>query len=174
MDVGVSDQEVAAIRATVRETQGVVGLHELRTRRMAQKILIDAHIQVDGHISVSEGHWIGESVRNRVLRAHDDVLDMLVHVDPENDARAAAASSLPARQVLLDHLAKLLQQESAVPFEKVNLHYLGERVEAEVFLPPVVALDAQQVAHLQQQVSAGLSGDPLFRSVTLNCVIAPR
>ena len=69
MDDGLSDEEVAAIRATVRSTPGVIGLHELRTRRMAQKILIDAHIQVDGHVSVSEGHRIGEEVRERVLQS---------------------------------------------------------------------------------------------------------
>jgi cation diffusion facilitator family transporter len=174
MDEGLSDQEVAAIRDTVRDTSGVVGLHDLRTRRMAQKILIDAHIQVDGHISVSEGHRIGEEVRKRVLRSHDDVLDMLVHVDPENDISASAASVLPGRQALLDHLVMLLGQETAPPFEKVQLHYLGERAEAEVFLPAAVALDAEQVARLQIQLAERLPGDPYFRSVSFNCVVAPR
>ncbi len=174
MDEGLSDQEVAAIRNTVRDTWGVVGLHELRTRRMAQKILIDAHIQVDGHVSVSEGHRIAEEVRKRVLLAHEDVLDMLVHVDPEDDMSTSAASALPGRQVLLEHLAMLLGRQGVTPFEKVNLHYLGERAEAEVFLPPAVALDGQEVARCQRQLAERLPGDPYFRSVSLNCVIAPR
>jgi cation diffusion facilitator family transporter len=174
MDEGLSDQEVAAIRATVRSTPGVMGLHELRTRRMAQKILIDAHIQVDGHVSVSEGHRIGEEVRERVLQSHEDVLDMLVHVDPEDDMAATAASALPGRQVLLDHLTVLLGQEAAAPFEKVHLHYLGERAEAEVFLPPAVALDAEAVARLRSRLADRLPHDPYFRSVSLNCLVAPR
>lgn len=174
MDEGLSDQEVTAIRNTVRETPGVIGLHELRTRRMAQNILIDAHIQVDGHISVSEGHRIGEEVRQRVLGAHEDVLDMLVHVDPENDISVSAASSLPGRQALLDHLGEILGREAAPLLEKVNLHYLGERAEAEVFLPPAVALDERQIALLRQRLNERLPGDPYFRSISLNCMIAPK
>jgi cation diffusion facilitator family transporter len=174
MDEGLSDQDVAAIRTTVRDTPGVIGLHDLRTRRMAQKILIDAHIQVDGHISVSEGHRVGEEVRRRVLDAHADVLDMLVHVDPENDISASAAATLPGRQALLDHLTGLLGQEVVASFERVQLHYLGERAEAEVFLPPQLALDAACVAQLELRLAERLPGDPYFRSVSLNCMIAPR
>jgi hypothetical protein len=54
------------------------------------------------------------------------------------------------------------------------LHYLGERAEAEVFLPAAVALDAEQVARLQIQLAERLPGDPYFRSVSFNCVVAPR
>ncbi|HZV53842.1 MAG TPA: cation diffusion facilitator family transporter [Rhodocyclaceae bacterium] len=174
MDEGVSDEEVAAIRDTVRATSGVFGLHELRTRRMAQKTLIDAHIQVDGHVSVSEGHRIGEEVRKRVLAAHEDVIDMLVHVDPEDDFSATAAAQLPEREALLLHLRKLLGEESAPEFEKVQLHYLGQRVEAEIFLPTAVAFDQARIAGLEQRLMERLRHDPYFRTVSLNCTIAPR
>ena len=133
MDEGVSDLEVAAIRETVRTTPGVVGLHDLRTRRMAQKTLIDAHVQVDGHISVSEGHRIGDEVRRRVLAAHEDVLDMLVHIDPEDDMRAVGATKLPDRPRLLARLEEILGDQGLPAPQKVQLHYLGGRVEAEVF-----------------------------------------
>ena len=52
---------------------------------MAHQALVDAHVQVDARISVSEGHRIAESARARVLREHPDVLDVLVHIDPEDD-----------------------------------------------------------------------------------------
>jgi cation diffusion facilitator family transporter len=174
MDEGLSDQEVAAIRDTIRATAGVVGLHELRTRRMAQKVLIDAHIQVDGHVSVSEGHRIGETVRKRIIGAHEDVLDVLVHVDPEDDFNAAAAVELPDRETLLAHLRTALGAESAPRFEKVQLHYLSERVEAEIFLPVAVATDPVAMAELQQRLSEAIARDRLFRAVSLNCTFAPR
>jgi cation diffusion facilitator family transporter len=174
MDEGVSDLEVAAIRNTVRTTPGVVGLHDLRTRRMAQKILIDAHVQVDGRISVSEGHRIGDEVRNRVLRAHDDVLDMLVHVDPEDDKYAKVATELPDRQVLLEHLVTLLGGEDVPVFLKVQLHYLGGRVEAEIFFGVDAALDAAQLARLEAALGERLPGDPYFRSVSINRMLAPK
>jgi len=38
IDTGLSDEEVKRIRATLRETPGVLDLHELRTRRMANRV----------------------------------------------------------------------------------------------------------------------------------------
>jgi uncharacterized membrane protein len=173
MDEGLSDQEVDAIRDTVRTTPGVMGLHELRTRRMAHKVLIDTHVQVDGHVSVSEGHRIGEEVRKRVLRDHDDVLDVLVHVDPEDDLTATAAADLPERGELLRHLRELLGDDLP-DFEKVHLHYLGQRAEAEVFLPWEVALDSAWIERLERRLDNRLPGDRYFRAVSLNSMVAPR
>lgn len=174
MDEGVSELEVAAIRGTVRATPGVVGLHELRTRRMAQKTLIDAHVQVDGHISVSEGHRIGDEVRRRVLAAHEDVLDMLVHIDPENDMRVAGSTRLPDRQVLLGHLGQILAQQDLPEPSKVQLHYLAGRVEAEVFLALASAPAPEDCVRLEAGLADRLAGDPYFSRISLNWIHAPK
>jgi cation diffusion facilitator family transporter len=175
MDEGISDLEVAAIRETVRTTPGVVGLHDLRTRRMAQKILIDAHVQVDGHISVSEGHRIGDEVRGRVLAAHEDVLDMLVHIDPEDDLRATSSTNLPDRQLLLSHLGDILGDQALPELRKVQLHYLGGRVEAEIFFSATEEPIPERLAALERTLADRLSGgDPYFRSVSINWIIAPK
>ena len=85
VDTGLSEDEVAAIRTTLAETPGVIDLHELRTRRMAHRVLVDVHLQVDGSITVAAGHSIGEDARRRVLATHPTVLDVLIHLDAEND-----------------------------------------------------------------------------------------
>ncbi|MDP1606452.1 MAG: cation diffusion facilitator family transporter [Rhodocyclaceae bacterium] len=87
VDTGLAADEVARIRATLAATPGVIDLHELRTRRMAHQVLVDVHIQVDGRITVAAGHDIGEAARHRVLAAHPEVLDVLIHLDAENDAQ---------------------------------------------------------------------------------------
>ena len=69
VDTGLSSEEVEAIRNTLEATPGVRGLHELRTRKMADNALVDAHIIVDPKISVSEGHYIAEIARQAALRA---------------------------------------------------------------------------------------------------------
>ena len=174
IDTGLSDEEVKRIRATLRETPGVLDLHELRTRRMANRVLADAHIQVDARISVSEGHLIAERARARVLAGHPDVLDLLVHVDAEKDLDPGLSSKeLPEREVLLAHLRILLGEELP-QFEKTLLHYLGSRVEAEVFLPPEVCFDPSRVACLERRLAERLNGDAYFDAVSLNCRIAPR
>lgn len=85
VDTGLSAEEVSAIATTLSETPGVMSLHELRTRRMAHRVLVDVHLQVDGDITVREGHEIGEDARRRVLAKHPRVLDVLIHLDAEDD-----------------------------------------------------------------------------------------
>jgi len=171
IDTGLSAEEVEAIRQTIATTPGVLGLHELRTRRMAHQVLVDAHVQVNPRISVSEGHRVAETARQRVLDSHPEVLDVLVHVDAENDMLGNAAVQLPDRAFLLAHLRELLDADPP-EFERTILHYLGTRVEAEVFLPSGFA-DEALLATIKQRVEAALADDPWFIAIRLNLVIAP-
>jgi cation diffusion facilitator family transporter len=81
MDRAVDDQEVAAIRQTLLDTPGVSGAHDIRTRKMGDMIVVDAHIEVDATLSVEAGHNIAVDARLRVLR-HHRVLNLMAHVDP--------------------------------------------------------------------------------------------
>jgi hypothetical protein len=163
MDEGLSAQELDAIKATLASTPGVVDLHELRTRRMADRALVDAHIRVDPRISVSEGHRIAETARHRVLQSHPDVLDVLVHVDAEDDSTHPPAADLPDRATLENHLRELLGGPAAPAFDRVVLHYLGRRVEAEIFFPANTAAD--QLAMAEKHLFDHLPGDPWVSKV---------
>ena len=81
MDRAVDEQEVAGIRGTLKETPGVVGVHEIRTRKMGDMIVVDAHLEVDASISVEAGHDIAVAARQWVLQRHR-VLNLMTHVDP--------------------------------------------------------------------------------------------
>lgn len=81
MDRAVDEEEVAAIRQTLLETPGVQGVHDLRTRKMGDMIVVDAHLEVDASLSVEAGHDIAVEARNRVLQRHR-VLNLMTHLDP--------------------------------------------------------------------------------------------
>lgn len=81
MDRSADDEEVQAIRETILETPGVLGVHELRTRKMGDLIVVDAHIEVEPTQSVESGHDIAVNARQRVLNRHR-VLNLMAHVDP--------------------------------------------------------------------------------------------
>ena len=173
IDTGLDEVQVDAIRATLLATPGVLGLHELRTRRMAHQALVDAHVQVDGRISVSEGHRIAESSRARVLREHPEVLDVLVHIDPEDDLDPdSAAQRLPGREALLEELRPLLAGLPAP--ERVLLHYLGGRVEVEVFLNHHFFENGAALQMAETQLAERLGQHSTIRSISLNCLIAPK
>jgi cation diffusion facilitator family transporter len=81
MDRGVDDEELAAIQLTLRETPGVMGVHDVRTRKMGDMIVVDAHIEVDAGMTVEAGHDIAVAARRNVMQRHR-VLSMMTHVDP--------------------------------------------------------------------------------------------
>ncbi len=81
MDRSADETEVAAIRQTLAQTPGVQGVHDLRTRKMGDLIVVDAHLEVDAAISVEAGHDIAVKARLRVLQRHR-VLNLMTHVDP--------------------------------------------------------------------------------------------
>jgi cation diffusion facilitator family transporter len=83
MDRGVNDEEVAAIKTTLLETPGVDGVHDLKTRKMGDMVVVDAHIEVNSTLTVEVGHNIAVDARNRVMRSHR-VLNLMVHVDPSH------------------------------------------------------------------------------------------
>ena len=81
MDRAVDEQEVQAIRQTLLDTPGVAGVHDGRTRKMGDMVVVDAHLEVDAQITVEEGHDIAVEARQRVMQRHR-VLNLMTHVDP--------------------------------------------------------------------------------------------
>ncbi len=173
IDAGLSIEEVDSIRQTLIDTPGVNSLHELRTRRMAHRALVDAHILVNPRISVSEGHSIAERARGRVLETHPSVVDVLVHVDPEDDFdHDKNVLRMPAREVLLQHLSALI--EGLPEPKRVVFHYISGKVEAEVFLPHDFFEHGDMLRDAEQKVANRLTDNAYFSAVSLNCLVVPK
>ncbi|MEE9536525.1 MAG: cation transporter dimerization domain-containing protein, partial [Desulfobacterales bacterium] len=52
----------------------------------SSSIQVDLHIVVEGSITVREGHDIADDVKNRIINEIQEVLDVIVHVDPPEKA----------------------------------------------------------------------------------------
>ena len=57
------------------------GVHDVRTRKMGDMIVVDAHLEVLATLNVEQGHDIAVEARQRVLQRHR-VLNLMTHVDP--------------------------------------------------------------------------------------------
>lgn len=91
MDRGVDEQELQEITHTLNTTPGVLGVHDIRTRKMGDMVLVDAHLEVDRTLTVEQGHDIAVAAREAVMHRHR-VLDLMAHVDPVDPPRVAAPS----------------------------------------------------------------------------------
>jgi cation diffusion facilitator family transporter len=172
IDTGLPSEQLAEIRRIILETPGVIGLHELRTRRMADRVLCDAHIQVAPKITVSEGHRVSDTVLLRVRDAFPEVRDVLVHIDPEDDGelQVVPPGPIPERTEVVATVTDLLDG-CGTQASRVQIHYLGHRVDVDVILAAEPA--AQALARLRRNTDAWLKTHPRYRSIEYFVRLAP-
>lgn len=147
VDTSLPAEFIAEIRAEILNTVGVCGIHLLRTRQMGEDAYIDAHIIVNSRISVSEGHAIGDAVRDNLIEKFDDVVDVLVHIDPEDD-EYKHKTKLLSRQQVQDYLQYYLAEFSS-QITGFNLHYLDNHIEIELIFAQELP-DSGQIEKIKQ------------------------
>jgi hypothetical protein len=98
-----------------------------------------------------------------VLKNHH-VLDVMVHIDPEDDMQAKPNAHLPGRPKLLAHLAERLG-DTGLAEHRVVLHYLDGMVDAEIYMASQLALPASE---LQKRCDELVQDDKFFRLVQVH------
>lgn len=82
LDTGISKDKIIEIKKVIAGIEKVKGMHKLRTRKLANYIYIDLHLQVSGALSVTEGHDISEQVKQALLNTNQKIIDVMVHLEP--------------------------------------------------------------------------------------------
>jgi len=83
MDTGASQEVRRRLTAIALSVEGVRVVHAVRTRHVGPALEADLHIVVDGSMSVQRGHDISEAVKQRLLAEGPDVVDVVVHLEPD-------------------------------------------------------------------------------------------
>lgn len=161
IDTGLEPEQREAIRRVIREVSGVKALHLLRTRRMAGHAFVDVHILVDPRVSVSEGHHIGEVVRERLIQKITPVSEVMVHIDTEEDGAGEADLRLPLRRELEARLERYFADiPQARLIEDTVLHYGSGGVDVELRLPLSALSDSPSGRALARRFADAAKADP--------------
>ena len=62
------EETLEEIKQMLVSTPGVQGVHDLKTRRSGDYLLVDVHLEIKGDLTVSESHEIVVNARNKVLQ----------------------------------------------------------------------------------------------------------
>jgi len=166
VDTGATAQQVEEISGIIPEVEGVEAFHDLKTRRMGQALLVEVHVLVASYVTVSEGHMIGDRVRAHLLRQCEYISQVLVHIDPEDDASQSKINLLPGREEMLQRLERRWQDSGIeLQVERVNLHYLKGVVDVEVVIPLEVVDDIKRAQHVSRQLAEATKREPLVGEV---------
>ncbi|WP_457552516.1 cation diffusion facilitator family transporter [Desulfobacula sp.] len=83
LDTGISKEKIQDLKNVITTMKNVKGVHKLRTRKLANYIYIDLHLEVDGQLSVTQGHTISEQVKLSLIQNNPKIIDVMVHLEPE-------------------------------------------------------------------------------------------
>jgi cation diffusion facilitator family transporter len=100
VDEALPVDEVAAIRGAIEEfaDRGVVGYHELRTRRAGARRYVDLHVQFERGTSLESAHYTAHQLQDTIagrLRGSD----VLIHLEPEDRVRPGEELGRPGHSV---------------------------------------------------------------------------
>jgi cation diffusion facilitator family transporter len=166
VDTAWDSDKVDAMLLTIGAISGVYSVHMLRTRKMSNNVLVDVHIQVSPHVSVSEGHHIAEQVMTKIHQEYDEVSDIVVHIDPEDDETAAPSKDLAHRDDILAQIEPILvANKLSYSASNVTLHYLDGKVEIELYL------DEKPSPEQLTTLSTSCNNIPNVRSVRISQIL---
>ena len=171
--VDATTQEEA--RQTIMAVPGVLDTHELRTRRMGSKVYADVHIRVAQFISVSEGHHIGDKVMKALKDRFERMIDVVVHIDPEDDSVPPVIDTLPQRPEIergvvsvLDRHGLALQRSGDKGYSGLILHFVGNELNAQLVLPLPQTSQTDTIAEVASQIAIDIvASTPIHRAEVL-------
>jgi ferrous-iron efflux pump FieF len=100
MDKALPPEVDHHIRELALSSPGVLGVHDLRTRRSGMRYIIQLHVELEDETSLLVAHGIADAVETRLREAYPGA-DVIIHQDPhsavaEEYAEALAQGAIPA------------------------------------------------------------------------------
>ena len=87
LDVSLPDDVEDKIEATAKSINGVIDLHELKTRREGPGIIMEGHLVLNSEISLKEAHDISKKVEEALRREFGAETQISLHLEPEDDSQ---------------------------------------------------------------------------------------
>jgi len=82
MDTAPRGEIVDLVRKAATSVPGVIEVEKSYVRKMGLSFYVDLHLEVDGNISVHEGHHIAHEVKRAIQVSDPRIADVLVHIEP--------------------------------------------------------------------------------------------
>lgn len=82
LEKSLPDKDKNEIAAIMTATPGVVAFHRLRTRRIGSKVAIDAHVKMDGSLSLRQAHDIASEIERSLKQRFGPDTYIGIHMEP--------------------------------------------------------------------------------------------
>lgn len=70
------------IRKLLKSVEGIEGVHKLKTRKIGNRLAIEAHTEMDGQISLAEAHHISTVAERKLKKRYGPKTHVGIHMEP--------------------------------------------------------------------------------------------
>jgi ferrous-iron efflux pump FieF len=82
LDEELPQDQRERIKAAAAACSGIRGVHDLRTRDAGDRVFVEFHLEVDGHVSVHEGHDMVDAAEHAVAALFTKETEVIGHLEP--------------------------------------------------------------------------------------------
>ena len=86
LEASLDSATYRSIEEILMSTEGVLGFHELKTRKIGNAIAADVHIEVDRNLNIVDAHEISTQVEDRLKEVCGKNGHFSIHVEPCSDS----------------------------------------------------------------------------------------
>lgn len=83
MDEHLHDNVIADIRRLSTNVDGVLDTEKCLVRKTGMVYIVDLHVEVDGKLSVFDGHEISHRLKDYLMEQMPEIADVLIHIEPK-------------------------------------------------------------------------------------------
>jgi cation diffusion facilitator family transporter len=82
MDEHTHHELIDEIRLVSKEVSGVIDIEKCWARKNGMTYVVDLHLEIDGALSVREGHAISHDLKDHLLARFPFITEVLIHIEP--------------------------------------------------------------------------------------------
>ena len=75
------------IRSILKSVEGIEGVHNLKTRKIGNRIAIEAHTEMDGTLTLSQAHDIASEAEKQLKKKYGSKTHIGIHMEPRNHSK---------------------------------------------------------------------------------------
>ncbi|AKB45645.1 MULTISPECIES: cation diffusion facilitator family transporter [Methanosarcina] len=87
LEASLDSETYRNIERVLDSTEGVLGFHELKTRKIGNAMAADVHIEVDRDLNIVDAHEISTQIENRLKEVCGSNGHFSIHVEPCPDSK---------------------------------------------------------------------------------------
>lgn len=83
LEKSLDSEERSQIKTIFNKSQGVKDYHQLRTRRVGTKAVIESHILVNKNLNIKDAHQISVDIENKIRNLLGENSIVIIHIEPD-------------------------------------------------------------------------------------------